>query len=277
MKVSIYQSYYKDEQTRHLSPYCIPYDNTANETPEFREYPQMKRVAELAKADNSDYWGLISWKFKQKCLIDPRVFHNTIGENLGYDVYFVNPCYIIESFFPNPWAHGEWHHKGITQMAYDGLKLMGVNEPEHVLTSLYPRDRMLFCNYFVGNDKFWNGFFAFIDTFFTTSGTSEDLYNRIYSPAGYSGDAQLHNFIFLVERLVSTYLVIKTDLKVLNYEYTYEDQASKIVDISDFNSVRLQSDLKKEAFYRPHNSKTEAFSAFNRAMFETKQHLIHLE
>ena len=276
MKISLYQSYYKDEQKQHLNHYCIPFDNTANENPEYREYPQMKKVADLALRNGADLWGLISWKFEQKTLISPHSFLEIIHDNPGYDCYFINPCFILESFFPNPWAHGDWHHKGITQMALDGLTPMIGAETINVLTALYPRDRFLFCNYFVGNEKFWQDFFQFIDTFFYHVHQNEELKNRVYSPSGYAGDPELHNFIFLVERLVSTFLLTRPDIKTLNYEYRHEEVASKI-DMDDFNSVRLQSDLKKEAVYRPHEAKTAAWAQFNRAMIQSKQQLIFLE
>src|SRR5271169_1975850 len=98
MKINLYQSYYLEDQKQYLSDACIPFDNTANENPEYREYPQMKKVADLALRDGADLWGLISWKFKQKCLVRPDYFWLFIKQNPGYDCYFINPCFILESF-----------------------------------------------------------------------------------------------------------------------------------------------------------------------------------
>lgn len=251
MKLNLYQSYYKVEQLDYLDPICIPYDNTANLYPDLREYPQMKAVRELAKNDGDEYWGLISWKFYQKCLIHPTEFKNWIRKNPGYDCYFVNPCFINEALFPNSWVQGEMWHKGIIKMASDGLikKYPGLNQ-QALTYMLMPSDRLPYCNYVVGNDLFWNNFFLFVDEYFDIVSRDTDLKARVYSSASYNGDKKVSNFIFLVERLLPTFLCLaQGQIKTLDYQYQAY-QVSDKVEPETFIELSCMSDIKSRAFYK---------------------------
>ena len=68
--INLYQSYYEPSQIQSLSPDCIPFDNTRNESPELREYPLFKRLYEIEK-HNDNLWGLLSWRFEEKTLLKP--------------------------------------------------------------------------------------------------------------------------------------------------------------------------------------------------------------
>lgn len=263
MTVTIYQSYYKQEQLPLLDIAFVPWNNTANADPDKREYPQMKaihkKMTEEGAHPYNDYYGLVSWKFTQKTGITGGAFKSWIEKDIqGWidaedavgvfprpDVYFINPCFILEAMFQNVWLHGEWHHNGITQMANEGLRIMGV-QTGSLLQSYMDRTCMTFCNYYVGNSVFWNRMFEFMDGFYAAVDSDPYLRNAVYSPAGYSGDAKITNFIFLFERLVPTLLMLEPKIKRCEWVYKFEQQ--KKVDHSTFDALMELSNLKKTIF-----------------------------
>lgn len=280
MKINIYQAYYQESQKVHLFPNVIPFDNTVNEFPELREYPLMKKVADLARKDQANYWGLISWKFKQKIGQDDNIIQNMINKNPGHDVYFVNAAPIIESFFANPWYHGEWHHKGIMDIASDGLDRMGFTG-NIIVSALYPRNKVMYANYIIGNDKFWTEMFQFIDTFFGVASHDTELKAKIWSPAGYSGDPKLSYFIFLVERLIPTFLVLFANkISAYGYEYTHSDFGLKYkIPITDkeFERIKFQSDFKQHIFNYPNPELLDSWIRYNKFMLREHNKLLYLE
>jgi hypothetical protein len=275
MSVNIYQSYYKEEQKKYLDPYSTPFDNTVNLDPDKREYPQMKAVhaIEASTDPDTDYhiYGLVSWKFKEKAIIPLTKFKQFVIGNPGYDCYFINPCFILEAIVANPWEQGEWHHKGIAQIASEVMQL---NE---LSTVLFPNHKMMFCNYFVGNTKFWNRLFAFVDNFFNVVDRSKDLKKRVYSPAGYYSDSKITNFIFLFERLVPTFLMMNNDISTLNYQYNFEEIKSKLPDQALFKQIQALSNLKSASWQLVDGSLIEIWSKRRNEFVSRYPHIIGLE
>ena len=140
MGINLYQSYYKNEHIEFLNDGCIPYDNTKNESPNEREYPLFKNIYELEK-DKGNLWGLVSFRFKEKTLLEPKEFINWIEQNPGYDVYYIDPFLDVSVSYQNLWTQGEMWHPGL----YDYFRELTGPMCSNIK---YHPDDFITCNFF---------------------------------------------------------------------------------------------------------------------------------
>lgn len=234
--ITLYQICYSPEQVQNCPDGTTPWDNTLNAKPDLREFPvfEMEYVRRaLARPDNS-YWGFISPKFQSKAGISPKQFIDWVNANPGVDVYFINPCPIQEVLWPNVIEQGEYWHPGLKEMIYKGLN------KAHVFSSDLIDDIPLrmgqytfaFCNYFIGNMKFWDSYISFVQKFIRACENDPQLNHMLYvGNANYNRDRSLPYYPFVVERLFSTFLTIYNHITTLNYRYTYEDLKHKMTQV----------------------------------------------
>jgi len=253
MIINLYQSFYKKEQVKFLDPNCIQFDNTSNLTPDLREYPQMQEVSrhEFLFKQPADAYGLISWKFKEKAMIEPIRFIDHIKATPESDFWFVNPCPCLEAVCMNPWEQGEWWHKGITQLAIDTMertfKDMGHSFGQWSPKRIYPRTKMFFANYFVARPQVWQRLFAYTDRFYATIERHDDLKQRMMAASGYHTDPGMSHFIFLFERLVPTFLMENPDIRTSKFEYQYDDVKHKF-EYDEWSMIQSMSDMKNRVY-----------------------------
>lgn len=223
MKINIYQIYYNKDQIPYLDKDLIPYDNTVNENREFAEYWVFLENYRKEKHKEADYAGFVSWKFCSKTRVGGKTFIDFIKNNPGYDVYFINPSPDNVDLFPNVWYHGEKYHPGIvefTQKIMDDLNYnINLKEFRNDDTTT------LYCNYWVGNEFFWDEYMKFtlpIYDYINRNITPEtkDKQESQHTWAQYHGQFTYSPFIF--EKLFSTLLVYRPNIKALGYEYPEE-------------------------------------------------------
>ena len=242
INTKILQLYFKSEQRVFLDPDFFPYDNTENSRPELREwYIWDKEYARLC-ADDLDYWGFVSWKFKEKTNLTGKDVHDYINANPGYDVYLFNPCIVNEAVFTNSWEQGDMHHPNISSIGDTFLKKLGY-EDYAVKEVLLDRNRTVFANYVVGNRVFWDKFMAFSRRLFTEADKDQEFKHQVFGEglSNYAHDKSLPNFTFLIERLIPTFLELE-DMKVMPYRYTAETLPKKYIPYID--EIAALSDLK---------------------------------
>ena len=281
LDVTLYQSFYKDEQIEFLDPHCMRYDNRLNTTPDLREYPQMLDVhAKCSRFPPEHVYGLVSWKFEQKALITPSKFMQFVRFNPHNDFWVINPCFILESVVANPWEQGEWHHPGITQLARDVMIKSGQYKPKpndnDFGMSIYPKEHMFFCNFFAGNKKFWDRLFNFTEHFYMTVEKNPDFKRRMMAASGYASDPNMSHFIFLFERLVPTFLEYNPDIRVAKYEYAYDEVAYKV---SHTEYEYIQTLMKMKEILRKHPSVllSDAYKKMRYAFMVDYPNSIHKE
>jgi hypothetical protein len=160
--------------------------------------------------------GYLSWRFSEKTLISEESFIDFIDENPGYDVYFINPFPELADLYSNVWEQGEIHHAGIKNLAESLFKKVGYNLDLDSMRN--DKTTLLYCNYWVGNKKFWDAYMNFL----------LPIYNQLKvmskeELSTYTADAGYHTGVgyitFLMERLFSTFLSQSTDLKYKPYIY----------------------------------------------------------
>lgn len=218
--IKIYQNYFRDDQVPLLDPDFVPHDWTHNPHPEYRETIVFLDAYRRGRHLEADYVGIVSWKFGQKTGITGKQFKAFIERNPGYDVYFINP-FPYEGYQFNIWTQGERNHPGLWSLAQDLFDTAGY--PVNLLQlGRMDRRTLLYCNYWVGNRAFWDTYIAFVEPLFEcivhrmTATTRE----RYFARAKYPDVAPFFPFIF--ERMFSTLLLIKPDIRVCFYPHLSE-------------------------------------------------------
>jgi len=240
--IKIFQIYFKPELKEQCDPLFTPLDNTANPRPELREWDVWNREHDNILKVNLDYWGYVSWKFKEKTNLTAEQVLDHITSNPGFDVYLFNPCIVNEALFANSWEQGDIHHPGISTIGNSFFAKLGYEDVD-VRSTLLDRTRTVFANYVVGNRRFWGDFMAFSRQLFTEADKDQEFKNQVFGGglSNYAHDRSLPNFTFLIERLIPSFLDLH-DYKVCPYIYTDKTLPEKYSQVA--NDVKYLSDLK---------------------------------
>lgn len=242
INTKIFQIYYKSELIEHLDPAFTPLDNTDNLRPELREWYLWDKHHESVLAEGLDYWGFVSWKFKEKINLTGQQALNFINDNPGYDVYLFNPCIVNEAVFANSWEQGDLHHPNISGIGNEFLKKLGYTDV-NVSSMLLDRNTTVFANYMVGSRNFWTKFMDFSRRIFTEADKDPVFYQQVFGAglSNYAYDKSLPNFTFLIERLVPTFIELE-EIKAIGFKHTEETLPEKYQPF--VNDIMALSDLK---------------------------------
>ena len=240
----IFQIYYKPELVEHLDPAFVPLDNTANPRPELREWYNWDQAHEQRLSENLDYWGYVSWKFKEKTNLSGQQALNFINANPGYDVYLFNPCILNEAVFANNWEQGDLYHPEISTIGNKFLAKLGYQDID-VKSILLDRNKTVFANYVVGNQKFWVKFMEFSRKLFTEAEKDSTFNDEVFGAgrSNYAFDKTLPNFTFLIERLIPTFLELE-NFNSIGYTHTTIDSVHEkyrpvLADIMALSNLKI--------------------------------------
>jgi hypothetical protein len=221
MKISMHQIYYDPSQLTQLEPDFIPYDNTANQNREWAEYHVFETEFKKGTHNQFDYTGFVSWKFGQKTRIPGARFLEFVQKNPGADVYYINPFPMEELLFKNVWYQGEFYHPGIMEFAQQILARAGYEIDLRIWQQ--PRETFAFCNYWVGNQKFWDTYMSFTGKVaeILRSGLSDTEKDFLHSIA-----SKTNNFsyiAFFMERMFSVFLSFDKEIRSERFFYSADD------------------------------------------------------
>jgi hypothetical protein len=220
--VVAFQIVYRDGLVGSLDPAFLPVDGRGNSRQETREIGLFLRMFHTGLYRCAQFTGILSPKFNAKSRIQGAQFLEFIRQNPGYNVYFINPMpqNIYYSF--NVWHHGELCHRGLMGLAeilfdragFDASLIVG------------PRDTnatALFCSYWIGDEKFWNGYVPMIIRLMETlQDLPASLRERFFVlDPKYPDPNSMAPFIF--ERTFSALLHSCPDVKALAYPHARRD------------------------------------------------------
>jgi GT2 family glycosyltransferase len=221
-RIKIYHHFFRDDQVAELDPSFVPHDGRDNPFPEYYETYWFLRLWNRGWYKSADYTGFVSAKFGAKTRMDGGKFINFIKTNPGHDVYFINPFPHETYLFFNVWDQAEAAHPGIRQLAqelfdrvYPSIKICDLGR-NGIISALY-------CNYWVGNKKFWKLFIDFVTPLFEciVDGMNEEDRSRYFQLVPHSEEIPAFPFIF--ERLFSTLLLTHPDIKACPYKLSQEE------------------------------------------------------
>jgi hypothetical protein len=269
VKVKLFEICYRPEQIGNVQSPMIPWDNTINLSPELREYPVFKNGFEYARKNGLEMWGLVSNKFANKTGISGDRFVEWITDQTyqrSANLYFINPCPIIECLFPSVIAHGEYWHPGITNLVQRTLNEMGIKLD--LANVLMDSDIFAMCNYFCGDRFFWERYLEFINQFLQAIDRNEaDKELMFQASAGYNPDKSLAYYPFVIERLFSVFLYVYHDrIKSHAYQHTLDELITKTGLTKELcQEIQALSAMKKSAIGK--NSKLLKHWEFLRSNF----------
>ena len=241
----IHQIYFKANQLSELDPAFIPFDNSACAYPDEREYYVFRTEFEAGRIAPDGYTGYVSWKFGEKTGLTGQAFIDFMRANPGHDVYFVNP-YPMEIFLGNVWQQGDHRHPGLMGVAQ---AIFAEASPGFDLAQV-PRSlrATAFCNFWVGNKRFWAEFMAFCRPIYDhiQSGLTPEFKMAFESQADPFRSASYFSFLF--ERLFTTFIGLHRSsgpaLSAKGYAYSDAQLAQKY---SQDGVVILRSLMELEA------------------------------
>lgn len=238
----VFQIYYKPELIQHLDPAFTPLSNVDNPHPELREWDVWNRHHEGILDQKLDYWGYVSWKFKDKTNLTGQQVFDFINANPGHDVYLFNPCIINEAVFANSWEQGDIHHPNISAIGNKFLQKLGYDVD--VKSMVLDRDKTVFANYVVGNRDFWVRFMDFSRKLFSVAETDPVFKDEVFGAghSKYAYDHTLPNFTFLIERLIPTFLDLE-GFDSIGFDYNHPDLCHEKYK-PYWTDIRVLSDLK---------------------------------
>jgi hypothetical protein len=225
MAVRIHQIFYADDQRAALDPAFIPYDNRANPRPEWREYHVFRTEWLAGRCGVGDVTGFLSWKFGAKTGIAGRAFVEFIERNPGHDVYLVNPHRVEPRPFTGIWQQAEVHHPGITGLAQRILDAVGVTVDLTTLSQ--PREQILFCNYWAGTRRFWDEYMAFCEPVHHQIREKLNSADRAIAWSRADREIDAPYVPFIMERLFSTFLALRPDLRYRSLDLERQTRASR--------------------------------------------------
>jgi len=235
MTISIYQIQYSTNVTGTFDSSFIKYDCRDYPEPDKREIAHMLRFYDEGawKEQKPEYFGLVSPKFTDKAKISGQAFIDWVQSNPGYDVYFINPFPQLNYWHFNVWTQGEFWHPGLVELANALFAAAGYS----IQIDKLPRNTsasLLYSNYWVGNEKFWNIYMAFVRKLVASvDNLSSDNKKKLFELAPHYTPATYFPFIF--ERLFSTFLVLHKNISCLPYPHDRE----KIVSLCDNKMERF--------------------------------------
>jgi hypothetical protein len=216
-RVGIFQIAYNDETQEQRDKAFTVLDCRDDPAPQRREIHHIINFHKAGTHRNYDYCGLFSPKFSEKTRISGEQYIRFIKDNPGFDVYFINPFPLLKYYAFNVWEQGELSAPGLCELANQVLAAAGIPVDVRKL----PRntaDTLLYCNFWVGNAKFWDEFLHFIGRLIDgLERLPEPVRQVIFGPAPYLTAATYFPFIF--ERMFSTYLLLRRDIKALPYPF----------------------------------------------------------
>lgn len=204
--VDIYQPYLGEEQRRRLPSFVIPHDLTGNTANHQREYELFRRIA-ASRPAGSGAWGLLSSKFELKTMIRVEEFAEFARHFLdqGASCAFINPMIGNAAIHLNVWE--QWWVAN--DKVSEACRFLETVAPIHSKT-LMGNATFAFCNYFVGTEAFWQGYFAYVEQF--AAALEQELaagsdVGTFYGSGGcYARNMEITARPFIIERLFSSYL-----------------------------------------------------------------------
>lgn len=209
-----------------------------------REYPTFKKYPEYLATDD-DFVAFLSPKFVSKCAISHDDFKEWVerNDNIGIDVFFINPTPINETLFLNTVQHGNNCHKGL-----EGLLQRHLPNCPNINNLLMDGSTFAMCNYFCGNRKFWDAYTSFADEYIKSVEKNPEDAKMLYeTSASYGRDKSLPYYPFAIERLFSIFLCFNRDISSASYKYSIEQLAKKTrLDDHILSKIITLREIKKE-------------------------------
>lgn len=213
--MKLYQAYIGVQQRIRCNDLAIPLDIGNRTGDSAREYELLFNLyRQHTEANDTDPWGLVSWKFEWKTSVSIESFIAFCKEKFakGFECVFINPMIGNESMFLNVWEQGiAVGHIGM-DIIFQHLRNV-LNLPNPLAMS---HAKFAFCNYFMATPRFWGKYFNFVEHCLTLLNREVENGTQVgrafAASANYHRDKSITMRPFVIERLFSTFLILDKSL-----------------------------------------------------------------
>ena len=275
MDYKIFQICFEPRQMELVEYPLIPFDNIANEKPELREYWSFLKAKENGSTEGLDAWGFLGPRWEAKLKYGADKIKYEIDSNPDNDVWIFNHARAVNALTYNVWEQGEFFHKGLRQVAEEALTIAGFNNS--AINAFMTEYNTCYCSYFVARKEFWEDYIDFLSRIIVALDNLSEETKEIYnSSANYARDNTLNMFPFLIERLFSTFLVLrhnKYKIHAMQYDYSvYQNQ------VGDFTrTLHSLNVLKNQIVEQDSEILFNAWNAIRMHFVNTQPQLFNLD
>ncbi len=201
-RIELFQIHY-DEKTRGLlDPDFRPWDNSANERPDWAEYWSFRAVWMQCRGalSSDDYLGVFSPRFKDKTGLTGQRVVEIVSKSQS-DVISFSPYLTHIAFYSNVFEQGERYHPGLQSALSQCMHAVG--EPMEWTEVIGTFRNTIFSNYFVAKVSVWEQLMDWTERLFGIAEAGDcELARTLNRRVSYvRGPSPMKVFIF--ERLIS--------------------------------------------------------------------------
>lgn len=275
MNYKIFQICFEPRQIELVQSPLTPFDNISNERPELREYHSFVKAIENGSTDGLDAWGFLGPRWEAKLKYSADEIKNAIDQNSDNDVWIFNHARAVNALTYNVWEQGEFFHKGLRKVAESVLTVAGFDNS--AINAFMTEHNTCYCSYFVARKEFWEDYIDFLSKIIVaTENLPEDIKSIYNSSANYSRDNTLNMFPFLIERLFSTFLVIRHGkYKVSPKTYDYDVYAPQVGEFTKVLSAL--NDLKNHVVEQDSEVIFDSWNSIRMYFVKTQPQLFNLD
>jgi 2-polyprenyl-3-methyl-5-hydroxy-6-metoxy-1,4-benzoquinol methylase len=202
--IRIHQIYYSEQTRAELDPGFLPFDNSTNERPDWREYWPMRRFLLGRELEPECYYGFFSPKFRQKTTLTAAAVVDFVRQRGGTaDVISFSPFFDQMAFPLNIMELAVVDHacRG-TFAECASLVAPGFDIERSVMSSL----ETVFCNFFVAKPRFWREWLAQCERIFELAEQGLTPLGQALNRVVTYGTASAPAKVFVIERVASLLL-----------------------------------------------------------------------
>lgn len=209
--MNIFQIFYKNEQKSFLDAAFKPLDNRGFDDNAL-EFAVFQRLFGDWIFDDDDYFGALSWRFKEKTELTGEQLMRAVRSEPNVDLFYMNPFPHNEAIHQSMWLQGETAHPEFLEIAQAFLEAADFEEAE--LYRFVHSSEFSVCNYFVGRAAFWRAYIPFIEGCLARAEDNmpSQLLQKLHSTNGdWKGIHKGSTYVpFIVERLLPLFLSSKS-------------------------------------------------------------------
>lgn len=213
---TIYEPLYQVGQ-QLTEPAFVPLTLADNSQSSWREFRIMVDFYRSGGHRQKGFSGIFSPKFGLKTRSSGNEFIDFTHANSDADVCIVNPFPTMRYYSFNVWMQGEIAHPGLTACSQDLLRATDIGwdlsqTPRHNARNL------CYSNFWVGTERFWDDYVGGIlnpIALYLEQNPHTEIAQALMSNTRHTDQAPFLPFV--VERLFSTFLSMRVDMKVAAY------------------------------------------------------------
>lgn len=239
-KIKLFQVCNTKEELKNVETNFVAFDNTSSIHKDLKEFHIFDRLITDGHTKDVGYWGIFDTVYKTRLRFDSNEIIKTINENPNKDIYLFNFAKIHDALTVNVWEQGDNYFPGIKRVAEYSLDKMGY-DPK-VVNLMTTDANTCYNNYFVASSKFWKRYMVFLNSLKSELDDLPSDMDRIYK-TNYTADLNATLFPFIVERMLTTFLLIDKTWNVYAKPYDYEIYRPQIND--SVNLLKSVNEIKK--------------------------------